>query len=84
MRGLVGPRPQIDVVQAEMVAVEGERARLGPGLDDQVVRLVEALVRKIWIGARGVVFRADAAHEAGDDAALRQTLSKTHPLGISA
>ena len=36
------------------------------------MRLVEALVREIGIGARRVVFRADAAHEAGDDAALRQ------------
>ena len=72
VRRLVGPRPQIDVVQAEMIAVEGERAGLGPRPDDQIVRLVEALVREIGVGAGGVVFRADAAHEAGDDPAFRQ------------
>ena len=55
-----------------MVAVEGERAGLGPGPDDQIVRLVKPLMREIRVDPRGVVFRTDAAHEAGDDPALRQ------------
>src|SRR5205823_1269681 len=50
----------------------GPRGRLGPGPDDQIVRLVETLVREEWINARGMVFRADAAHEPGNDPPLRQ------------
>src|SRR4051794_644647 len=72
MRGLVWPRPKIDIPQAEMVAVEGERTGLRPGPDDQIVRLVETLVREIWINTRRMVFRADAAHEPGNDPPLRQ------------
>src|SRR5580692_10245932 len=52
MRGLVWPRPEVDIPQAEMVAVEGEGTRLRPGPDDQIVRLVETLVREEWIDAR--------------------------------
>ena len=50
-----------------MLAVPLERAGLRPGLDDQVVRLVEAVARLRRVEREGVVLRADAAHEAGDD-----------------
>jgi hypothetical protein len=43
---LIGPRPQVDVAQAEVVTVESEWARFCPGADDEVVRLMEALARK--------------------------------------
>src|SRR4029078_5274932 len=45
MRRLNAARPGVDVAEVEMVALEGERPRLGPGPDDQVVGLVEALMR---------------------------------------
>src|SRR5581483_4464381 len=60
---------------------EGEWARLGPGLYDQVVRLLVALVREERINAGGVIFVADAAHEAGDDAAARQIVEHGELFG---
>src|SRR5947207_14885307 len=55
-----------------MGAVEGEGTGLRPRPDYQIVRLVETLVREIWINARRMVFRADAAYEPGNDPPLRQ------------
>src|SRR6516162_1913529 len=81
MRALIGPGPEVDVAQAEVVAVEGERTGLGPRPDDQIVRLVEALMRKIGVDTGGMVFRADAAHEAGDDPALRQDVEHRELFG---
>ena len=51
-----------------MLALERERPGLGPGAHDQVVRLVEAVVREGRVDAEGVVLGADAAHEAADQA----------------
>ncbi len=39
MRLLDRPRPDVDVAQLVVAAVEGERLALGPGADDQLVRL---------------------------------------------
>ena len=64
-----------------MVAVKGEGTGLRPGPDDQIVRLVESLVREIGVGARRVIFRADAAHKARDDAALRQIVEHRELFG---
>src|SRR5262249_54051075 len=71
MRALIGPRPQIDVAVAEVIALELEWAGRSPGLDEQIVRLMEALMRECRIDAGRVIFGADAADEAGDQAALR-------------
>ena len=54
--------------------LKGERAGLGPGPHDQVVRLGEALLRIGRIDAGGMIFGADAAHEAGDDAAAGEVV----------
>src|SRR5438477_12741349 len=72
MRSLVRPRPEVNIPQAEMVAVEGEGTGLRPGPDDEIVRLVETLVREEWINTQRIIFRADAAHEPGNDPPLRQ------------
>ena len=64
-----------------MLALERERPRPRPGADDQVVRLLEALVRERRVDAGRVIFGADAAHEAGDDAALRQIVEHREFFG---
>jgi hypothetical protein len=68
MRLLVRARPQVHVLQVVVLAVKGERPGLGPRADDEVVRLVEAVVRESRVDAEGVVLGADAAHEAADQA----------------
>ena len=72
MRRLVRPRPRVHVVEVVVLAGVLERAGLGPGADDQVVRLRKALLREARVDAHGVIFGADAAHEARDDAAARE------------
>ncbi len=57
-----------------MLARIGERPGLGPGPHDQIVGLGEALLRLHRIDAHGVIFGADAAHEAGDEAAAREVV----------
>ncbi len=69
MRLLVRPRPHVHILEVIVLALEGERARLGPRLHHEVVRLLEALVRVGRVGAHRVVFGADAAHHAGDQPA---------------
>jgi hypothetical protein len=64
-----------------MLALEREWAGLGPGLHDQVVRLLEALVGEERIDAGRMVFVADAAHETGDDAAARQVVEHRELFG---
>ena len=81
MRCLIRPRPQIHITIAEVIALEFERAGRGPGLDDQIVRFVKALVRKGRIDAGRMIFGADAAHEAGDQAALRQNVEHREFFG---
>ena len=53
-----------------MLALEGEGTDLGPSAHDQVVRLMKAFVAVGRVGAPGVVFGTDAAHEAGNEAAF--------------
>ncbi len=74
MRRLVGPRPRVHVVEVIVLADIVERAGLGPGADDQVMRLGEALLRQARIDAHGVILGADAAHEARDEAAAREVV----------
>ena len=69
MRLLIGPRPAVHVFEVIVLALEGEGAGLGPGLHDQIVRLVEAVVGFRRVRARGMIFGADAAHETGDQPA---------------
>jgi len=68
MRLLERTRPKVHVLHVVMVAFESERPFLGPRAHDQVVRLMEAVVRESRVHAERVVFRADAAHEAADQA----------------
>ena len=49
MRALVRPGPEVDVAQAEVIAIEGEGTGFRPGPNDQVVRLVKALMREIGL-----------------------------------
>ena len=69
MRLLIGPRPAVDVFKVIILALEGEGAGLGPGLHDEIVRLLEALVGFRRVHAGGIILGPDAAHEAGDEAA---------------
>ena len=62
---------RIGVVEGVVLALIVERARLGPRLHDQIMGLVKPLVRIDRIDAGGMIFGADAAHEAGDDPAIR-------------
>jgi hypothetical protein len=66
MRLLVRARPQVHVFAVVVLALERERAGPGPGLHHKIVRLLVALERINRVGAEGKIFRADAAHEAGD------------------
>jgi hypothetical protein len=64
-----------------MVAVEGERARLGPRPHDQIVRFVESPMRKIRVGARRMVFRTNASHKAGNQPPLRHHVQHRELFG---
>ena len=64
-----------------MLAREAERSGLGPGAHDEVMRLVEAVLRFRRVDAHRVIFGADAAHEAGDEAAARQIVEHRVFLG---
>ena len=82
MRLLDRPRPDVDVAQLVELAVEGERLRLGPRLDDQVVSfavLVAQRDRGLAVGEIRVHRRADrkAAHEA----AARNAVQHGHFFG---
>ena len=82
MRALDRARPDVDVALLVEAAVEGEGVLLGPGLDDQVVRLVIALAqhrRVLAIGVAGVHRRAD--REAGDQPAARDAVDHREFFG---
>ena len=62
MRRLDRPRPDVHVALLVEPPVEGERVAIGPGAQDQVVRLVIALAqqrRVLAVGVTGVHRRAD-------------------------
>ena len=59
-------RPGVDHAVLIVGALPAERPRLGPGLDDQVVRLFEALAVEGRVDAGGELLLAAAADEAGD------------------
>ena len=63
-------RPGVHHAVLVVPALEAEGAGLGPGADDQVVRLLEALAVVGRVDAGGELLLAAAAHEAGDQAAL--------------
>ena len=71
MRVLVGLNPRVDVAIVEVLALPAERAGGGPCLDDEVVRLLEALpvVRRRRVV--GDALASGAAHPAGDQPAAR-------------
>ncbi len=69
MRLLIGPRPRVDVVELVIFSLERERTGLGPGAQDEIVRLDEAALRFGGIDAHRMIFGADAAHETGDQLA---------------
>ena len=62
-------------------ALEAERAGLRPGLDDEVVRLLEALAVVGRVHAGGQLLLAAAAHEAGHEAAARDHVDHRQLLG---
>ena len=81
MRLLIRARPGIHVADVVVLALEGERAGLGPGAHDEVVRFVEALVRNGWVDTEGMVFRADASHETADQPATGNDVDHRMLLG---
>ena len=81
VRLLERPRPRVDVAELEVLAIPLEGAGLRPGLDDQVVRLVEAVARLGRVEREGVVLGADPAHEAGDDAPAGDDVEQRDLLG---
>ena len=81
MRLLERPRPRVHVVEAVEPAVEWERALFGPGAQDQLGGLVEALARVRRVDSGREVLRADAAHESRDDAAARDDVEHGNLLG---
>ena len=70
MRLLIGPRPDRDVLVGPELALVGE-LRLGPGLQDDLDRLLEARPRFRHRHAIDVVFARHAAGEARQDAPAR-------------
>ena len=64
-------RPRVDHAVLVVLALPAEGAGPGPGLDDEVVRLFEALAVVGGVDAGGELLGAAAAHEAGDEPALR-------------
>ena len=81
MRLLIRPRPEVHILNVVVPALEGERPGLGPGAHDQVVRLVEAVVRESRIHPESVVLGADAAHEPGNQPAARDHVDHRVLLG---
>ena len=64
MRLLERPGPGVYIIKVVVLPFECERSRLGPGAQNQVMRLVKPFVRFRRICPRGVVFGADTSHEA--------------------
>src|SRR5262249_43993914 len=81
MRLLQRTGPEVDIVELVMPAVVTERPDLGPGAQNKLVRLVIAPVRMSRVDAAGEVFGADAAYEAGDDAAATEMIEHGEFLG---
>ena len=63
-------RPGIDHPVLVMLALEAERPGLGPGLDHQLMRLLEALAVVGRVHAGGELLLTAATDEAGDQPAL--------------
>ena len=74
VRLLVDARPDVDVAVVPEAALPAERLVLGQALSDEVVRIVHALALQRRVGVGRVDLGADAAHEAGDDAAARNAI----------
>ena len=71
MRLLDRAGPGVDVAELVVLADELERPGLGPRLDDQVVRLGEALAGLGRVDRERVVLGPAADDHAGDEAAAR-------------
>src|SRR5688572_7486415 len=68
MRLLQRQRPRVHDAVLIVRALPAERSVLGPRLDDQLVRLLEALAVVSGIHPGGELLLAAAAHEAGHEA----------------
>ena len=77
---VIGPRPDRDVLVGPELALVGE-LRLGPGLEDDLDRLLEARPRFRHRHAIDVVFARHAAGEAGQDAPARHGVGHRQLLG---
>ena len=74
-------RPRIDDAVLVMRALPAERTLAGPRCDDQIMRLLEALAVVGRIDAGGERLLATAAHDAGNQAALRDHVDHRQLLG---
>src|SRR5439155_25640029 len=80
---LVRLRPHVRVAIVPVFALPVEGLRRGPGFDDQIVRLLEALARQDRIRVGGMDFGPDAAYEARDDAAAADAVQHRDLFGDS-
>ena len=78
---LQGQRPRIDDAVLIVRALPAERTGHGPGLHDQVVRLLEALAVVGGVHARRQLLLSAAAHEPGHEPALRDHVDHGQLLG---
>jgi hypothetical protein len=81
VRLLQRDRPRVHHPVLVVRAFPPERSRLRPRLDDEVVRLLEALPVVGGIDAGGELFLPAAAHEAGDQPAARDHVDHRQLLG---
>jgi hypothetical protein len=64
-----------------MLALPRKGPRRGPGFDDQIVRLMKALVRVKRVDRRAVVLGPNATHKARDDATARHVVEHGELFG---
>ena len=81
VRFLQRHHPRVDHPVVVVLAFVAERAGLGPGVDDDVVRLVEPLAVVQRVGVGGHAFLPDAAHESADHAPAGEDVDHGDFLG---
>ena len=81
MRLLVGPHPGVHVAVVVVLALPAERSGVGPGLDDEVVGLLEALTVEHRWGVVGDALTSAAPDEAGDEPAVADHVDHRKLLG---
>ena len=70
VRLLVRPHPGVHVAIVVVLALPSERSGIGPSLDDEVVRLLEALAVEHRRGVVGDALASAASDETGDQPAV--------------